>query len=552
MIEEKGPAASRRSGGVRAPRDHRRELQPRPLVRPRARLRHVDRRLDVHPRPDRGRHRRGVTELPGDALETLPAQTARRGESVDSRRWRPVRACPPACSAASSSSSSWTRWPCWAERAAAGVHGRRLRGRRSGSRVMLGLANALVWPLLLRIALPFTVATLGFGALVLNALLLLWRRRRSTTSHVNDFWSRAGRRARPDRDHDDRRRRARARPRRPLVPPHRPPPAQARQAGDRHRRARACFCLEIDGLAHDVLRRAMRDGNAPALARWVHDDGYRLERWETDWSSQTGACQAGLLHGDDDDMPAFRWWEKDLGRAIVTNHPRDAAEIERRHSDGRGLLYADGASRANILSGDAPHSMLTMSTVLDRDRPGRLGQDYFAYFASPYGVARTMLRVIGEVAIERFAAIQQGRRDVRPRIKRGWDVRARARLRDGDPARPAGRGGDRRRARRAAGRLHDVPRLRRGRPSLGRRAPGHARGAAPRRPRDRPDRRRGPARPAAVPLVVLSDHGQSQGATFLQRYGETLEDVVHRHGGGDVRAEDAQQRRGPRLVQRRA
>jgi hypothetical protein len=27
-------------------------------------------------------------------------------------------------------------------------------------------------------------------------------------------------------------------------------------------------------------------------------------------------------------------------------------------------------------------------------------------------------------------------------------------------------------------------------------------------------------------IVVLADHGQSQGATFLQRYGETLEDVV--------------------------
>ena len=71
--------------------------------------------------------------------------------------------------------------------------------------------------------------------------------------------------------------------------------------------------LEIDGLAHDVLRRALRDGNAPVLARWMHDGGYRLERWETDWSSQTGACQAGLLHGNDDDMPAFRWWEKDTG-----------------------------------------------------------------------------------------------------------------------------------------------------------------------------------------------------------------------------------------------
>ena len=126
--------------------------------------------------------------------------------------------------------------------------------------------------------------------------------------------------------------------------------------------------LEIDGLAYEVLRRALRDGNAPVMARWLREGSYRLERWETDWSSQTGACQAGLLHGDNDDMPAFRWWEKDRGRAIVTNHPRDAQELERRHSDGRGLLHEDGASRANILSGDAPHSMLTMSTVLVRGR----------------------------------------------------------------------------------------------------------------------------------------------------------------------------------------
>src|SRR6185437_4608545 len=165
---------------------------------------------------------------------------------------------------------------------------------------------------------------------------------------------------------------------------------QARRRGEvEHSDVPGVIFLEIDGLSHDVLRRAMRDGDAPTLARWVREGTHRLEGWETDWSSQTGACQAGLLHGSNEDMPAFRWWEKELGRAIVTNHPKDAAEIERRHSDGHGLLYEDGASRANILSGDAPHSMLTMSTVLDRDRPGRLGQDYFAYFASPYNVMRT-------------------------------------------------------------------------------------------------------------------------------------------------------------------
>ena len=179
---------------------------------------------------------------------------------------------------------------------------------------------------------------------------------------------------------------------------------QLRRRGDyeRDRRARACVFLEIDGLAHESCERALRDGNAPTLARWLRDGSHRLVRWETDWSSQTGACQAGLLHGDNDDMPAFRWWEKDRGAAIVTNHPRDAEELERRHSDGRGLLHGGGASRANILSGDATHSMLTMSTVLRRRRP--IGRDYAAYFARPYAVARTFVLIVAEIARERRAA----------------------------------------------------------------------------------------------------------------------------------------------------
>jgi uncharacterized membrane protein YvlD (DUF360 family) len=43
--------------------------------------------------------------------------------------------------------------------------------------LLLGVANALVWPVLVRFALPFTVTTLGLGALALNAALLSPRRR---------------------------------------------------------------------------------------------------------------------------------------------------------------------------------------------------------------------------------------------------------------------------------------------------------------------------------------------------------------------------------------
>jgi hypothetical protein len=225
-------------------------------------------------------------------------------------------------------------------------------------------------------------------------------------------------------------------------------------------------------------------------------------------------------------MPAFRWWEKDQGKAIVTNHPKDAMEIERRHSNGRGLLFSNGASRANIVSGDAVHSLLTMSTAMKRDRPGRIGQDYFAYFANPYNLMRTIALSVREVISELSSAAQQRRDDVQPRIKRGFvyslmrawatiiqrDLQVAAVIADMYAGLPvayttflaydevAHHSGVERHD--ALATLRQVDR------QIGRIAA--ARQYAPR----------------PYKLVVLSDHGQSQGATFLQRYGTSLEDLV--------------------------
>ncbi len=83
--------------------------------------------------------------------------------------------------------------------------------------------------------------------------------------------------------------------------------------------------VQIDGLGHDVLVEAMASGQAPFLSRLVETGTHRLHEWECDLSSQTGAMQAGILHGDNHNMPAFRWYEKDDGRVMVTNRPADAA-----------------------------------------------------------------------------------------------------------------------------------------------------------------------------------------------------------------------------------
>ena len=58
--------------------------------------------------------------------------------------------------------------------------------------------------------------------------------------------------------------------------------------------------------------------------------------------------------------------------------------------------------------------------------------------------------------------------------------------------------------------------------------------------------------PRPYRLVVLSDHGQSQGATFLDRYGITLEQLVQEAAGSETRRARGRRRRGRRLPRRRA
>jgi uncharacterized membrane protein YvlD (DUF360 family) len=396
-------------------------------------------------------------------------------------------------------------------------------GAALATAALVGVLNALVWPVLARFALPLSVLTLGLAALVLNGALVAFAIDLIPGATV-DAWadgivvalgmtvltSLLSALLAIDEDESWYRNVVRR---------------QARRRGvSTETDVPGVIFLEIDGLGHEVLRRAMRDGNAPTLARWLRDGSHRFMRWETDWSSQTGACQAGLLHGNNHDMPAFRWWEKDRGKAIVTNNPRDAEELERRHSDGHGLLHADGASRANILSGDAVQTMLTMSTVLHRRRP--IGRDYSAYFARPYAVARTFVLALAEIASERHAQAEQRRRDVQPRIRRprhyavvrAWatvvqrDLQVAAVVGDMMAGVPvvyttflaydevAHHSGVERADALAV--LRQVDR------QLGRveRAAADA--------------------PRPYRLVVLADHGQSQGATFLQRYGITLEELV--------------------------
>ena len=297
--------------------------------------------------------------------------------------------------------------------------------------------------------------------------------------------------------------------------------------------------LEIDGLALPVLQRAMRDGNAPNMARWLATGSHHLGEWETDLSSQTGASQAGILLGNNDDIPAFRWADKDTGRVIACSSPGDCAEMERRLSTGGGLLTDDGASRGNLFSGDADAVILTVSRMNEEKHanPG-----YRSFLANGFNVTRMLVLFVWEVAIERASAVAQRRRDVRPRGARGGRyplIRATVCVAIRDLI--------------VFGVLTDMMR---GRPAVyatfsSYDEVAHHSGleradtlAALRKLDEQFGRIESACRYAPRPykLVVLSDHGQTQGATFKQRNGYDLSAFVERSlqaasvtslGGGD-------------------
>jgi uncharacterized membrane protein YvlD (DUF360 family) len=289
--------------------------------------------------------------------------------------------------------------------------------------------------------------------------------------------------------------------------------------------------LEIDGLALPVLRRAMRDGNAPNMARWARDT-HSLAEWETDLSSQTGASQAGILLGSNEDISAFRWVEKETATMMTCSAPPDCAELERRLGTGIGLLVDGGASRGNLLSGEAEDVILTVSRM-EAEKKSNPG--YRAFFANGDNAIRTLVLFGWEVILEWVAALRAIRRDVHPRGHRGGIY-------------PLMRGALCVFVRDliVSGVLTDIMR---GRPAIYATFSSYDEVAhhsgleradtleALRKLDDHFGQIELASRHAPRPyeIVVLSDHGQTQGATFKQRNGYGLDELVERSlARGDV------------------
>ncbi len=282
--------------------------------------------------------------------------------------------------------------------------------------------------------------------------------------------------------------------------------------------------LEIDGLAEPVLRKAIDDGYMPTVRRWIAEGTHILAPWEPDLSAQTSASQAGILLGDNTDIPAFRWYDKSAGKLMVSSKMDTARDLEHRLSSGDGLLADGGASRWNVFTGDASDCLCTYSAIGDKERT--VSRSYAAYYSNPYSFSRMLALFFGDVVRERWQARRQVGRNELPRIHRHFKY---AFIRASTTT-----------IMQEASVFMLISDMFRGVPAVYNTffaydEVAHHSGI------DRPDamkvlrtldrafaklERAARMAPRPYHFVVLSDHGQSMGATFKQRYGQALSDVV--------------------------
>ncbi|HSM25186.1 MAG TPA: phage holin family protein, partial [Anaerolineaceae bacterium] len=193
---------------------------------------------------------------------------------------------------------------------------------------LIGLTNAILRPFFLQLTITITVLTLGLFSFFLNIVVVLLVAYIMPGFNITDY---------PtviyvvlgisfmnllasnilSLDENDSYYRSVI----PKIKPKDLPPESAQPNG--------LIIIEIDGLSYNVLHKAIELGYMPTMKEMVTND-YQIQPWRCGLPSQTSASQLGILYGENSIIPAFRWYEKDRDKLVVSHHLSDTAMIEQR------------------------------------------------------------------------------------------------------------------------------------------------------------------------------------------------------------------------------
>ncbi|MEO8194032.1 MAG: alkaline phosphatase family protein [Gemmatimonadales bacterium] len=173
-----------------------------------------------------------------------------------------------------------------------------------------------------------------------------------------------------------------------------------------HDGRRGLIMLQVDALAYSDLRRAIARGFCPTIEKLVHEGGFRMRRWFCGLPSATPYCQAGIFHGENAGIPAFRFYDKPARKVITCNAPHGVQYIR----DGITVpgALAGGSSYVNLLDGDAQTVAFTVATREKMSVYQRLGGKRMAMLIllHPIRVARMLFQSVLEYLLEEWERLR--------------------------------------------------------------------------------------------------------------------------------------------------
>ena len=135
---------------------------------------------------------------------------------------------------------------------------------------------------------------------------------------------------------------------------------------------------------------------APPSCRLLSQHGFSLRRWFCGLPSATPYCQAGIFHGENGGIPAFRFYDKGARKVITCNAPHGVQYIrDRIHAPG---ALAGGSSYVNLLDGDASTVAFTVATREKMSVYARLGGTRMALLILLHPIR--LLRMVVQAAWE--------------------------------------------------------------------------------------------------------------------------------------------------------
>lgn len=106
--------------------------------------------------------------------------------------------------------------------------------------------------------------------------------------------------------------------------------------------------IHLDGLSHRRLGLALERGHMPFVQSLIDTEGYESLPYRCGVPSTTPFAQAGILYGDNSEIPSYRWWDKQAGMLVTFGSGSTFNRVAGRYFAGRKPLTQGGACIAAL------------------------------------------------------------------------------------------------------------------------------------------------------------------------------------------------------------